>query len=284
MPESANAWKALDAELCAWAQAGRTASLWWRDDDAATGSAALTQLLELTEKFAAPLALAVVPRRAEASLPQMIGQVHNITPIVHGYAHINHAPRTGKRAEFGAHRDNAVMRAEVAEGLSLLRDMFGSKLFPVFVPPWNRLDEDLAVHLPRIGYHGVSAFRPAPNRTPVPGLVQTNSHIDAIDWHTGRCLRPADTVLEELTTLLRIRRLHPQIPKGTLVLGKPLPRGFDPQEPTGLLTHHLVQDADAWEFLSQLLRAIAPHCRPGGGACWLTCAEAFSVAAVATPV
>ncbi len=283
MAEAGNARAALDTELSAWAAEGRTASLWWRDDDAAAGNAALTQLLELAGKFSAPLALAVVPRLADASLLRVIGQAQNVTPIVHGYAHINHAPPAWKQAEFGAHRDSAVMRAELGDGLSILHEMFGGKLFPVLVPPWNRLDGDLTAHLPQLGYCGVSAFRPAPNRMPASGLVQTNCHIDAIDWRALRALRPADAVLEELTTMLRIRRLYPQIPPGTLVLGKPLPPGFDPDEPTGILTHHLVQEADAWEFLSQLLRAIAPHCRPGGGARWLSCAEAFRQG-VAIPV
>ena len=283
MAECGNARMALDRELSEWAAAGRTATLWWRDDDATTGNASLIQLLELAGKFSAPLTVAIVPRLADASLWQMIEQAENVTPIVHGYAHINHAPRTEKQAEFGAHRDSAVMHAELGEGLSILRKMFGGKLLPVLAPPWNRLDDNLAAHLPQLGYCGVSAFRPAPNRTPAPGLVQTNCHIDAIDWRDLRGQRPAEAVLEELTTLLRIRRLYPQIPPGTLILGKPIPHGFDPEEPTGILTHHLVQNADAWEFLSQLLHAIAPHCRPGGGARWLTCAEAFKQDA-ATPV
>ncbi len=275
MVERENARRALDAELSAWAEAGRTASLWWRDDDATKASASLSHLLELAGKFSVPLAVAVVPKLADASLLQMIGQSQNVTPIVHGYAHINHAPPTEKQAEFGAHRDHGVMRDELGEGLSILRGMFGDRLFPVLVPPWNRLDNTLAAHLAPLGYCGVSAFRPASNRAPAPGLLQTNCHIDAIDWRDLRGQRPADAVMEELTSILRIRRLYPHIPEGTLIMGKPIPHGFDPQEPTGILTHHLVQEADAWEFLSQLLRAIAPHCRPGGGARWLSCAEAF---------
>ncbi|MEQ1889240.1 MAG: polysaccharide deacetylase family protein [Alphaproteobacteria bacterium] len=283
MTEQGKARAALDMELSAWAAAGRTATLWWRDDDAAAGSSALSQLLELAGRYSVPLTLGVVPRLADASLLQVIGRAANVTPVVHGYAHINHAPPAEKQAEFGAHRDCAAMCAELGEGLSILREMFGATLCPVLVPPWNRLDDALGVHLPRLGYKGVSAFRPAPRRTPAPGLVQTNCHIDSIDWRALRGQRPACDVLEELTTLLRIRRLYPNVSAGTLALGKPLPPGFDPEEPTGILTHHLVQDAQAWEFLSQLLRAIAPHCQPGGGARWLSCEEAFRLD-VAAPV
>lgn len=275
MAEASRARTALDAELSAWAHAGRTATLWWRDDDAAVAHSALTQLLELSERYGVPLALAVVPQLANSSLVQAIGAVTNVTPIIHGYAHINHAPPGEKQAEFGAHRDQSIMCSELGDGLSLLRGMFGEKLFPVLAPPWNRLDHGLTAHLPMLGYCGVSMFRPSSSRSPAPGLVQTNCHIDSIDWRTRRGQRAEDAVLEELTTLLRIRRLYPDISSDALALGKPLPQGFDPFEPTGILTHHLVQDAESWEFLTQLFRAIAPHCQPGGGARWLSCAEAF---------
>lgn len=277
MVELRNARAALDAELSLWSEAGRTATFWWRDDDASSAHARLTQLLELSAKFSAPLALAVVPRLADASLVRAIAQTDNVTPIVHGHAHINHAPPGEKQAEFGAHRDHATMLSELAESLSLLRDMFGAKLFPVLAPPWNRLDHDLVAQLPQLGYCGVSQFRPSPNRFPAPGLAQTNCHIDSIDWHTPRGQRAEDAVLEELITLLQIRRQYPDISPDALALGKPLPRGFDPDEPIGILTHHLVQEMEGWEFLTQLLRVIAPHCQPGGGAKWLSCVEAFTV-------
>ncbi len=281
MSEWRDARAALDVELSAWAAVGRTATFWWRDDDATTAHAGLTQLLELSVKYSAPLALAVVPRLADASLVRAIDQADNVTPIVHGYAHVNHAPPGEKQAEFGAHRDHAIMCSELAEGLSILHDMFGAKFFPVLAPPWNRLDHDLVAQLPVPGYHGLSMFRPSPDRRPAPGLVQTNCHIDSIDWHALRGQRAEYAVLEELTTLLRIRRQYPDISPDVLALGKPLPGGFDPHEPIGILTHHLAQEDDAWEFLTQLFRAIAPHCQPGGGARWLSCAEAFTLDAEA---
>ena len=275
MAEQAKGWAALEAELSAWSRAGRTATLWWRDDDAAAGNAKLGRLLELAAKFAAPVALAAVPRLADASLMRLIEQARDVTPIVHGYAHINHAPEAEKQAEFGAHRGIGVMCAELAAGLNILRDMFGAGLQPVLVPPWNRIAPALAPHLRGLGYTGVSAFRPAPGRRPAPGIVQTNCHIDAIGWRPTQSARPAEMVLGELTALLRIRRLYPHVPADTLIFEKPIPPGFDPGEPTGILTHHLAQDADMWEFLAQLLRTIAPHCKPGGGARWMNCAEAF---------
>ena len=47
----------------------------------------------------------------------------------------------------------------------------------------------------------------------------------------------------------------------------------DPDEPTGLLTHHLVMDEPAWAFLGRLLAGLAG--RPGVR--WLTAGEAFTL-------
>ena len=50
-------WQALDLELGKWRAAGRTAELWWRDDDAANTSPELDRLLALHRETAVPLAL-----------------------------------------------------------------------------------------------------------------------------------------------------------------------------------------------------------------------------------
>ena len=51
----------MDGELEAWAAAGKRATLWWRDDDAAEDSPALEKLLTLAEKEAVALVIAVIP-------------------------------------------------------------------------------------------------------------------------------------------------------------------------------------------------------------------------------
>ena len=277
MSEPVRGLAALDAELSAWGSEGRTATLWWRDDDAAADTAPLVRLLELAGKFSAPLSLAIIPRLCDASLSRRIEQARDVTPIVHGYAHVNHAPPAEKQAEFGAHRGTDVMCAELAAGLRILQDMFGPGLLPVLAPPWNRFTAELAPHLHGLGYIGLSAFRPATDRRPAAGIVQTNCHIDAIDWRSPPGLRPGNAVLDELIALLCRRRLYPHVTADARILGKPIPPGFDPDEPTGILTHHLVQDSDSWEFLSQLLQTVAPHCRAGGGARWLRCADVFTL-------
>ena len=63
-PETA--WEALTRELDLWEEDGRTATFWWRDDDAADHTDALNELLLLRTALGVPLALAVAephPRR-----------------------------------------------------------------------------------------------------------------------------------------------------------------------------------------------------------------------------
>ena len=56
-----SSWQALAEEAARWHEAGRTAQLWWRDDDAADSGPALDRLLELHRQTKVPLSLAVVP-------------------------------------------------------------------------------------------------------------------------------------------------------------------------------------------------------------------------------
>ena len=61
-------WTDLTRELDRWADSGRPATFWWRDDDALTVTPALDRLLGLARDHQAPLALAVVPAGATAAL------------------------------------------------------------------------------------------------------------------------------------------------------------------------------------------------------------------------
>jgi peptidoglycan/xylan/chitin deacetylase (PgdA/CDA1 family) len=279
MRGSDDMWVALDRELSEWGRAGRAASLWWRDDDAVAASGALSRLLALLGAFNVPLTLAVVPKRPGARLPSLhkaIAENPRVTPILHGYAHANHARPGEKQAEFGGHRLMSQMRDELSQGLASLTAIFGAGLGKVLAPPWNRIGSEVLPHLPQLGFVGVTAFRPAATRCPAPGLVQTNCHIDPIDWQGGRAQRPSSEVLGELVQLLRARRLFAVLRDGGTSAGMRLPAGFDPDEPTGILTHHLVHDEKGWEFLGRLLKVIGPHCKTGG-AQWLSCADVFTI-------
>ncbi len=263
-PGAATGWRGLDRELDAWAEAGRIATFWWRDDDAVAATLALDRLLGLAEALGTPLALAVIPASADESLRRRLKREPWAVVVQHGFAHRNHAPPGAKKAELGAHRSRAAMIGELAAGRRRLHEMFGDMgtvpMLPVLVPPWNRIDPGLVPRLPAIGIASLSTFSARPAAAPG-GPHQVNTHVDVLDWDARRGREPAPFVgtsaaLDAVIGHLAARRL-----------GR-----ADADEPTGLLTHHLALDAACWGFAEQLIRRVADH--PAGR--WLGPGAAFA--------
>ncbi len=259
-------WGALHRELDRWQAAGQSASLWWRDDDATAPTAALDRLLALAGERNIPVCLAVVPVDAGAPLAaRLSGPGANngadtgaIDVAQHGYAHRNHAPANAKKSELGLGRPLADRLGELANGRRRLARLFGRRLLPVLVPPWNRIDPALVARLGEVGLSGLSTSGARRHANPVAGITQANIHCDPIDWHQGRGFVGTDRALQWLIGHLRARREA---------------NDADPTEPTGLLTHHLVMDADAWRFVRRLTQETAAH----PGACWLSPEAVFGV-------
>ena len=65
-------WPDLMAEFDCWEEAGKVATLWWRDDDAVAPTARLGRLLSTAPGV--PLALAVIPADAQQELAQWLAQ------------------------------------------------------------------------------------------------------------------------------------------------------------------------------------------------------------------
>ncbi|MEX2454239.1 MAG: hypothetical protein WD470_06020, partial [Rhodospirillaceae bacterium] len=182
-----SAWDRLTAELDAWAAAGLTTALWWRDDDAADATPALDRLLALRRDAGAPLALAVVPATAAAALARALAGERDIDILQHGFAHRNHRPAGEKKAELGAERGLWDIAREIADGRGRLDALFGDgRWLEVMVPPWNRIDPAVAALLPGLGFHGLTGFGPRAVPETVPGLVAVNTHVDIVDWRTTR--------------------------------------------------------------------------------------------------
>lgn len=237
-------WQALQEELDAWAEAGRCASLWWRDDDAVEATPALDRLLALAARHDVPLALAVIPARASRALARRIaGAGPRIALLQHGYAHRNHAPPSEKKAELGAHRPETQVFDDLARGAERMSALFGSDWLRILVPPWNRIAAAHIPALPDLGLRGLSADGARHAARAAPGLVQVNSHVDIMRWEQPRGFLGAEATLALLIRHLRDRRT------GTV----------DEFEPTGLLTHHLVHDQDCWNFLEDLLPRLVAH-------------------------
>lgn len=256
----------LTDELDAWAALGREATLWWRDDDAADRGAALERLLHLQGTRAVPLGLAVVPMAATPALaaavlatpaqntPDMAAP--GVAVLQHGYAHRNHAPDTEKKIELGTHRRADHVIGELGMGWQRLEDLFGDRAVAALVPPWNRIAPYLVPILPEIGYSGLSAFTPRAKARPVARLTQVNTHADIMTWRPTRAFAGAAIATARIVEHLEVRRQR-HVP--------------DPDEPTGILTHHLVHDDAAWRYLDSLFACLNEH----PAARWLTPHDLF---------
>lgn len=242
--DDVGAWRALADELDAWRRAGRVATLWWRDDDAAAPTPALDRLLDLAARHELGVALAVIPARAGAPLGERLARSPEHAVLQHGYAHANHA-RAGERAlELGGDRDPRALLSDLSRGFAHLRALFAAQALPVMVPPWNRLCPALLEPIGRLGcYRALSTFAARARREPVAGLLQVNCHVDIIDWRAGRGFRGDARALADLCAHLRARR------EGRV----------DADEPSGVLTHHLDHDPGCWRFLDALLALTREH-------------------------
>jgi hypothetical protein len=230
----------LVAELDRWSEVDRPIRLWLRDDDAVAPSPALDHLAGLSERFALPVLLAVIPMLAEPALAAALRAAPSLLPCQHGCRHQNHAAMGMKKSEFGAGRPRAEAAADIAAGWQRLGDLLGASMLPVFVPPWNRIDPALARALPELGFAGLSCFRGFGLGGDGPALV--NSDIDVMDWHGGRIGRSLQALALEIRDQLAARR---QQPEGADTLG--------------LLLHHRDHDETAWAAVQTLLATLTAH-------------------------
>ncbi|NMM45171.1 hypothetical protein HH303_11820 [Rhodospirillaceae bacterium KN72] len=238
-------WSDLNAELDLWADAGRVARLWWRDDDAVAASPALDRLLSCRDGV--PLSLAVIPDRLEHSLVDRLDGEADLLVLPHGFAHRNHEPPDRKKAEFGGERNEEEALRDIAEGCAGLAKAFGPVFFGLFVPPWNRIAPGIAARLTDLGLVGVSTYT---DRAPEERAFRLNTHVDPLDWKEKKRSGAARFLGEEaalslLTDALRRRRE-----------GVP---GTDQDEAVGILTHHLEHDPGTWDFLVTLVQAVRAH-------------------------
>ncbi len=233
-------WRPLETELQYWSDQGLSLPLWWRDDDAVAPTPQLDRLTALSEQLDLPVHLAVIPRDAAVDLAEYVGKQKSLVPVVHGWAHENHATAGEKKAEFQLHRPIDAMVADAQAGFVRLRELFGEELRPMFVPPWNRIAPEVMVNLPNLGFRYLSTSTPRQTRWAAQGLEQVNTHLDPVDWRaTGGLIAP-ETLIAKSVGLLQDRR------EGRA----------DNTEPFGVLTHHLVHDQDIWAFTENLLRVL----------------------------
>ena len=103
------------------------------------------------------------------------------------------------------------------------------------------------------GFRGASAYGP---RAAMEGngIVIANAHVDPMNWRERR-FAGTEKALSGVLGELRARRTG----------------ATDPDEPLGLLTHHLDHDEELWQFLESFFAATRAH----PAARWLSIQEAF---------
>jgi hypothetical protein len=236
--------------------------LWWRDDDAAAPCDRLDRLLAIAGE--APVALAVIPATVQPELAARFGDTarrSNEAPRVmilqHGWRHADHGSGTGaKKSEFPAGRSGASVAADLAAGRERLHGLFGGRALSVLAPPWNRFAEVFLPLLAGCGIAAISRVNPRGAAWPAPGVFAANVHVDLVAWKGDRGFIGEAAALGGLVGHLQARRC----------------RKVDREEPTGVLTHHLVQDEATGDFLLRLVALTAAH----RAARWLDAREVFA--------
>lgn len=209
---------------------------WWRDDDAVDVSPALDQLLELSRRFKAPLALAVIPERATPQLASRLNGRPDIAVLQHGWRHQNHSPPGEKKMELGDHRPVALVLDELRAGRVRLAELFPDTFLPVLVPPWNRIGDAVRGRTREVGLAGLSVFGPSR----AGNGREANAHVDLMEWRPIRRPKPRAEIYRELCREMENRRAGNT-------------------EPIGILSHHLVHGDASWAISHELLEVIGTH-------------------------
>jgi hypothetical protein len=237
--ETAAEWPDLVVELDRWGEAGRMASLWWRDDDAVAPTPQLDRLLDLSDGV--PLGLAVIAADVVEELAAALDLFPRVAVLHHGWCHANRS-LAGRKSEYPAERHPVDVADELDEGRKRLVSLFGLRALPVFVPPWNRFADRFVPLLVEAGLTTLSQM--APRKTAAPaGVRVVDVHVDVVDWHGHRGFVGTGAALGRLLAELRARRNA----------------DAGPTDPIGVLTHHLIMDRAAEEFMAQLAEVIALH-------------------------
>ncbi|MEM6617834.1 MAG: polysaccharide deacetylase family protein [Pseudomonadota bacterium] len=227
-------WQSVADELSYWGDTGLTLPVWWRDDDAIALTPALRRLVSLSSAVSVPVHLAVIPAQLTPALIAHVKASPWLIPVTHGWAHTNHAPTREKKSEFPSGRDAT---HDLDQGVVAMAPL-GPPV--MFVPPWNRIHRESTAALAARGYRAISTFAPR-HAARTEELYQINTHVDPIDWHGTRSALPEAQITAYIVSLLRARR----------------ERETDPDEPLGLLTHHLDHDTALWDFCARFWEVMA---------------------------
>ena len=205
--------------------------LFLRDDDVVEDEPSLRQLLALCARHELPINLAVIPGRLTESAINYLKQPSGLIELhQHGWQHVNHET-TGKKCEFGASRDYAAQRADLAAGQAQMNAAFGTNWFPAFTPPWNRCTATTASALVELGFRALSRDASQPSFDD-PGLPELPVTLDLFRWREGATLRSLNELTDELS------------------------RQIANADRIGIMLHHQVMDDAAFALLDEWLAVL----------------------------
>lgn len=211
-----------------------------RDDDAGWDDGRLLALLDCVEQVGVPIDLAVIPQAAgEGVAAELRARVdRGDVPIglhQHGWTHANHEGE-GRKCEFGDSRDLQAQRADLLRGRDRLHALFGSRIDPVFTPPWNRCNATTLSLLPQLGFAALSRDRTAWPQRVLPEIPV------GVDW--CRLRRDATATGADASAAIGaafVRRIGAAV------------------QPIGLMLHHAAMDESDLELLRAWLPALRAH-------------------------
>ena len=208
-------------------------TFFFRDDDAGWDDRRLFLLLRCFETHGLPVDVAVIPKTLTESLATRLSRCPGPVHLhQHGYQHLSYQTE-GRKCEFGDQRTAAMQRHDIAEGDRVLREMLGTRIEPIFTPPWNRCTLDTARCLADLGFQVLSCESRAP-RFNVEGLSEVPV---TIDWFARS--RGVRLSLQEL--------------------GDSIKAGVQSGGPVGIMFHHAMMNADERHHTDALLALLASH-------------------------
>jgi len=210
------------------------ATFFFRNDDVGWGDDLLRRLLDVFDRHAAPIDLAVIPSSlGERLAAELLGRCSAIGLHQHGFAHVNHEPE-GRKCEFGPSRRGDEQRRDIAEGRRLLEQLLPDALDPIFTPPWNRCTDDTGRALADAGL--LLSRESRARSLEVDGLEELAVRVD---WFAHR--KGVRLTRGELGA-----RIAAEVRRGG---------------PVGVMLHHAAMDADDRRAVGELLGVLGRGAR-----------------------
>lgn len=154
--------------------------VFFRNDDGGWADKRLQKLANEFIQQDLPLDIAVIPDALSVQSSSIINALLDASSRIaihqHGFTHANHQ-LSGRSCEFGSDRNLQQQQHDIAAGQQKLAAEFGSRVAPVFTPPWNRCTSDTAVALQALGIQYLSRII---NSDPIGNAVSELPV--AVDW------------------------------------------------------------------------------------------------------